>query len=63
GEVATNIPIHNFARLLHQNPGARTAWLALKEKRQRYETLYAEPLEGDSFDDKLEEILRKQDQL
>lgn len=63
GAPSANIPIHNFAELLHHNPGAREAWVALKSEQDPYFTLRSEPLSSDDFDGRVREILELQDAL
>ena len=58
-----NNPIYNLAMLLHQNPGALAEYLEIQEKNKKYYSIREVPLEAESFQEKLLEILEKQDQL
>ena len=53
----------NYARWLHQNPGARAAWEAEIDRNQPYLSAREEPLEAESYSAKVREILERYDGL
>ena len=70
GLLAAEIPVHEFASFLYQNPGARREWVAQQEIHERYR----DPLVSDrarefvypyldSFADQVRSDLEKLDQL
>jgi hypothetical protein len=63
GSTSANIQLHAFAQMLHENPGAREAWIAMVASEQPYYALWNEPLESGSFNDLVMEILEMQDSM
>ena len=57
GERPSN-EIYNFARVLHENPGARKAWMDWQSAYQPYRALRYVPLESESFSDQVREALK-----
>ena len=55
--------VHNFARMLHENPGARKAWMDWQNAYQPYRALRQVPLETESFSDQVREALALMDEL
>jgi hypothetical protein len=53
-----SIEIYNFARILHENPGARKAWFEWQSAYQPYRALRQVPLESESFSDQVREALK-----
>lgn len=55
--------VYNFARILHENPGARKAWMEWQSKYQPYRALKRMPLESESFSDQVREALKSMDEM
>ena len=55
--------IYNFARILHENPGARKAWMDWQAAYQPYRPMRRVPLESESFSDQVREALEKMDKM
>ena len=55
--------VHNFARVLHENPGVRKAWMDWQSAYQPYRALKRVPLESESFSDQVREALQALDEL
>ena len=58
-----SIDIYNFARILHENPGARKAWMDWQSAYQPYRALRRVPLESESFSDQVREALKSMEDL
>ena len=54
--------IFNFARRLHQNPGARQQWTDWQDAYQPYRTLRDRPLTAESFSGQVKEALEMMDE-
>ena len=55
--------VYNFARLLHENPGARKVWMEWQADYQPYRALKRVPLESESFSDQVREALKSMEEL
>ena len=55
--------VHNFARILNENPGARRAWMEWQSAYQPYRALKLVPLESESFSDQVREALKAMEEL
>jgi hypothetical protein len=58
-----SVEVHNFARVLHENPGARKAWLEWQSAYQPYRVLKRVPFESESFSDQVREALKSMEDL
>ena len=63
GDEKLSVEIHNFARVLHDNPGARKAWMDYQSAYQPYRDLKQVPFETESFSDQVREALELMDEL
>ena len=55
--------VYNFARILHENPGARKTWMEWQTAYQPYRALKRVPLESESFSDQVREALKAMDEI
>ena len=55
--------VHIFARILHENPGARQAWVEWQSAYQPYRALRQVPFESESFSDQVREALKLMDEM
>ena len=55
--------VHILARILHENPGARKAWMEWQSAYQPYRTLRQVPFESVSFSDQVREALKSMEEL
>lgn len=55
--------VYNFARILHENPGARRAWMEWQGAYQPYRALRRVPLESESFSDQVREALKSMEEI
>ena len=55
--------VHNFARILHENPGARNAWFEWQSAYQPYRALKQMPFESETFSDQVREALKSMEEL
>lgn len=58
-----SIEVYNFARILHENPGARKAWMEWQSAYQPYRALKRVPLESESFSDQVREALKSMEEI
>ena len=63
GDETLSIEIHNFARVLHENPGARKVWLEWQDAYSPYRALKEVPFESESFSEQVREALEAMDEL
>jgi len=61
GSSTPDIVVLNFARWLHKYPAARTAWQARKDANSPYQSARDEPLDAESFNGKVREMLERYD--
>jgi hypothetical protein len=57
-DETSSVEIYNFARILHENPGARKAWMEWRSAYQPYRALRRVPIESESFSDQVREALK-----
>lgn len=55
--------IYNFARILHENPGARKAWMEWQSAYQPYRALRGVPLESESFSGQVREAMKSMEEI
>jgi negative regulator of sigma E activity len=55
--------IYNYARVLHENPGAREHWTEWQESFQPYRALRSTPLKSESFSGRVREALELMDEM
>ena len=55
--------VYNFARILHENAGARKAWMEWQSAYQPYRALRRVPLESESFSDQVREALKSMEEM
>jgi len=55
--------VHILARILHENPGARKAWMEWQSAYQPYRALKRVPFESESFSDQVREALKSMEEL
>ena len=55
--------VYIFARILHENPGARKSWMEWQSAYQPYRALRRAPLESESFSDQVREALKSMDEM
>ena len=58
-----SIEVYNFARILHENPGARKAWMERQSAYQPYRALRRVPLESESYSDQVREALKSMEEI
>jgi hypothetical protein len=58
-----SIEVYNFARILHENPGARKTWMEWQSAYRPYRALRRVPLESESFSDQVREALKSMEEL
>ena len=63
GSKSLSIEVYNFARILHENPGARKAWMEWQSNYQPYRALRRVPLESESFSDQVREALKSMEEI
>ena len=63
GGIRANQPILNYARFLHQNPGAMKLFEAFAASGQPYRQFNGVPLESESYSGKLREVLERYETL
>lgn len=62
-DVRLSTEVYNFARILHEYPGARKAWFEWQSAYQPYRALKRMPLESESFSDQVREALKSMEEL
>jgi len=63
GSESLSNEVYIFARILHENPGARKAWMEWQSAYQPYRALRRVPLESESFSDQVREALKSMEEM